>query len=189
MVLRGRGLAAILKSAKTPSATALLGMKRSGKWLLWKKGLPLEATLAKSGEGRIVYQSDNPAACACQPPDSSELKQQGLGWQKQQEELAVLLECAACVQEQQGSISRNGTGISEAVPRERAGRHHSADEGSLRTSESSRTRRSAAALCITAAVWRPRCRCSGARADGRRTSGGWVGGEAFFQRTACYYCR
>ncbi|MEK3834892.1 MULTISPECIES: L,D-transpeptidase family protein [unclassified Paenibacillus] len=86
----GGGLAAILKSAKTPSATALLGMKRSGKWLLWKKGLPLEATLAKSGEGRIVYQSYNPAACACQPPDSAELKQQGLGWQKQQEELAVL---------------------------------------------------------------------------------------------------
>lgn len=86
----GGGLAAILKSAKTPSATALLGMKRSGKWLLWSKGLPLEATLAKSGEGRIVYQSYNPAACACQPPDAAELKQQGLNWQKQQEELAVL---------------------------------------------------------------------------------------------------
>lgn len=86
----GGGLAAILKSAKTPSATALLSMKRSGKWLLWKKGLPLEATLAKSGEGRIVYQSYNQAACACQPPDPAELKQQGLNWQKQQEELAVL---------------------------------------------------------------------------------------------------
>ncbi|MFD1907917.1 L,D-transpeptidase [Paenibacillus rhizoplanae] len=136
----GGGLAAILKSAKTPSATALLGMKRSGKWLLWKKGLPLEATLAKSGEGRIVYQSYNPAACACQPPDSAELKQQGAELAEAAGGAGCALECAACVQEQQGSLSRSGTGISEAVPGERAGRHHPADEGSLRTSESSRTR-------------------------------------------------
>ncbi|WP_342671109.1 L,D-transpeptidase [Paenibacillus borealis] len=89
-VAGGQGLADILQNAQTPSATAMLSMERSGKWLLWKKKLPLAATLAKSEDGRVVYQSYNPAVCDCQPPDPAEIKKQAGQWQEKQEELAVL---------------------------------------------------------------------------------------------------
>lgn len=86
----GKALAGLLQSSQPTGSTAILRMERSGKWLIWKKKLPLEATLEKSEEGRIVYQSYNSAVCACQPPDSAELKKQAAEWQEDQEELAVL---------------------------------------------------------------------------------------------------
>ncbi|KWX71414.1 L,D-transpeptidase [Paenibacillus jilunlii] len=86
----GQALAAILKSQKAPSQTAVLAMKKSGRWLIWKKHLPLVATLEQSRKGKIVYQSYNPAVCACEPPEAGGLKKQAELWQEKQEELAAL---------------------------------------------------------------------------------------------------
>ncbi|NQX48054.1 L,D-transpeptidase family protein [Paenibacillus tritici] len=100
----GQGLASLLQQTKTPSVTALLSMRRSGQWLLWNKGLPLAATLAKTGEGRVVYQSYDPAACECQPPDAADIKQQAGKWQKRQEELAVLWSAMRAYKSSKGAL-------------------------------------------------------------------------------------
>ncbi|WNS46147.1 L,D-transpeptidase [Paenibacillus sp. MMS20-IR301] len=102
-----QGLAGILQSAQTPSATAMLGMKRSGKWLIWTKGLPLAATIEKSREGRVTYQSYNPAACDCQPPDAEGIKQQAASWQEQQEELAVLWSAVRTYKNSKGALPKS----------------------------------------------------------------------------------
>ncbi|WP_410511798.1 L,D-transpeptidase [Paenibacillus sp. BR2-3] len=86
----GNELTNLLKKSKGPSYTAVLSMQRSGKWLLWKEKLPLDYTLEKTGNGGAVYQSYDPAACACQPPDSGELTVKAAQWQVRQQELAVL---------------------------------------------------------------------------------------------------
>jgi len=86
----GNALVNLLQNARTPSVTAVLGLKRSGKWLLWQERLPLEYTLEKTGKGRTVYQSYNPAACDCQPPEPGELLAQAAQWQESQVEQAVL---------------------------------------------------------------------------------------------------
>ncbi|MNH96036.1 putative L,D-transpeptidase YkuD [compost metagenome] len=86
----GQALAAILKNRKAPSQTAVLAMKKSGRWLIWKKNLPLAATLEQSRKGKIVYQSYDPATCACEPPEAGGLQKQAEIWQEKQEELAAL---------------------------------------------------------------------------------------------------
>lgn len=103
----GQGLAGILQSAKIPSATAMLSMQRSGKWLLWKKKLPLAATIAKSEGGRVVYQSYNPAACACQPPDPAAIQKQAGRWQEKQEELAVLWSAMRAYKNSKGALPQS----------------------------------------------------------------------------------
>lgn len=89
-VSSGQSVARIVKNGAANSTTAILGMKRSGQWLLWKKGLPLAATAAKNAQGQTVYQSYDPASCSCQPPEAGELKKQGEAWQESEEQLAVL---------------------------------------------------------------------------------------------------
>ncbi|MCL6604318.1 MAG: L,D-transpeptidase [Paenibacillus sp.] len=86
----GKVLTNLLKNKKTPSLLAVLGLERSGKWLLWKQNMPLNYTLAKTGNGRTTYQSYNSEECSCQPPEPGELTAKAAQWQKQQEELAVL---------------------------------------------------------------------------------------------------
>lgn len=100
----GQGLAEILQKAQTPSATAMLSMERAGKWLVWKKKLPLAATLAKSEDGRVVYQSYNPVACDCQPPDPAAIKKQAELWQEKQEELAVLWSAMRAYKTSKGAL-------------------------------------------------------------------------------------
>ncbi|KWX86976.1 hypothetical protein AMQ83_15850 [Paenibacillus riograndensis] len=86
----GQALAATLKSREAPSKTAVRAMKKSGRWLIWKKNLPLAAVIEKSANGKVVYQSYDPAACACEPPEAGGLKKQAQIWQGKQEELAAL---------------------------------------------------------------------------------------------------
>ncbi|CQR54975.1 L,D-transpeptidase family protein [Paenibacillus riograndensis] len=86
----GQALAAALKNREAPSKTAMLAMKKSGRWLIWKKNLPLAAVIEKSANGKVVYQSYDPAACACEPPEAGGLKKQAQIWQGKQEELAAL---------------------------------------------------------------------------------------------------
>lgn len=163
-------------------------MKRSGKWLLWKKGLPLEATLAKSGEGRIVYQSYNPAACACQPPDSAELKQQGLGWQKQQEELAVLWSALRAYKSSKGAYPEAVQELVKPFPANVLG-----GITPLMKEAFAPLRRAARG---EAPLFSASPQPSGGQDAGipgqEQTGGGGPAegpGRSFFQRTACYYCR
>ena len=86
----GEALVNLLHDKNVPSSIAVLGLERSGKWLLWKQKLPLLYTLSKSGNGRAAYQSYDPVACSCQPPEHGELTAKAEKWQDQQEENAVL---------------------------------------------------------------------------------------------------
>jgi hypothetical protein len=79
-------------------------MERSGKWLVWKQKLPLAATVVSSGDGRVVYQSYNPAACDCQPPESEGIRQQAEQWQGKQEELAVLWSAMRAYKTSKGAL-------------------------------------------------------------------------------------
>jgi hypothetical protein len=112
----GQGLANILQNAQKPSVTAMLSMKNSGKWLLWNKNLPLAATLASGEEGRVVYQSYNPAACDCQPPDSAGLKKQAGGWQEKQEELAILWSAMRAYKNNKGALPKSLEELEEPFP-------------------------------------------------------------------------
>ncbi|WP_238649371.1 L,D-transpeptidase family protein [Paenibacillus piscarius] len=112
----GQGLAALLRGEKTPSATALLGMKRSGQWLLWKKGLPLAATVARQGNGRALYQSYDPAACECQPPDAAVIQKEAGRWQDRQEELAVLWSALRAFKSAKGSLPGSPADLVKPFP-------------------------------------------------------------------------
>ncbi|QWU18075.1 Lipoprotein-anchoring transpeptidase ErfK/SrfK [Paenibacillus sophorae] len=87
-----RGLAGLVGSGggKVPSLTAVLGMQRSGKWLLWKERLPVAYTVEREENGRTTIQSYDSASCACKPPDAGALADRGAKWQRRQEQLATL---------------------------------------------------------------------------------------------------
>lgn len=89
---------------KEPFQAAILGMEREGKWLLWKEKLPLNSTLQKNGNGRLVYQSYDSAACACEPPEQGELAVDAAKWQGDQEELATLWSAMRAYQNHKGKL-------------------------------------------------------------------------------------
>ncbi|ULO05691.1 L,D-transpeptidase [Paenibacillus sp. 19GGS1-52] len=99
----GKALATMIGS-KIPSVKAVLGMKRAGKWLLWKEKLPLTSTLETSEAGAIVYQSYDPVACACKPPEHAALTKQAAQWQAVQEQLATLWSAISAFQKNKGSL-------------------------------------------------------------------------------------
>ncbi|WP_340022656.1 L,D-transpeptidase [Paenibacillus sp. FSL K6-1096] len=115
-VAGGQGLAALLRGEKTPSATALLGMKRAGKWLLWNKRLPLAATVSRQGNGRAVYQSYDPAACECQPPDAADIQKEAGRWQDRQEELAVLWSALRAYKSAKGTLPGSPADLVKPFP-------------------------------------------------------------------------
>ncbi|MDQ0195895.1 L,D-transpeptidase [Paenibacillus wynnii] len=89
-VTSGKAFMNILQNKKTPARIAVLGLERSGKWLLWKEKLPLKFTVAKTGNGQAAYQDYDPVACSCQPPEHGELTAKAAQWQEQQVEKAAL---------------------------------------------------------------------------------------------------
>ncbi|KGE16493.1 hypothetical protein PWYN_17320 [Paenibacillus wynnii] len=89
-VASGKAFMNILQNKNTPSRIAVLGLERSGKWLLWKEKLPLKFTVAKTDDGQATYQTYDPAACSCQPPEHGELTAKAAQWQEQQVEKAAL---------------------------------------------------------------------------------------------------
>lgn len=99
----GKLLAKVLQS-KESKQVAVLGMERSGKWLLWKEKLPLKSALLKTEDGRIVYQSYDSIACACEPPAQGELTKMASAWQADQEELAVLSSAILAYQSAKGKL-------------------------------------------------------------------------------------
>ncbi|WP_310832653.1 L,D-transpeptidase [Paenibacillus pedocola] len=110
-----QAFAGIVQS-KSPVMTAILGMERSGKWLVWKKKLPLTATVVKNENGRTVYQSYDQARCECQPPDSGELQKQAAQWQEQQEQLAVLWSAMRAYKSSKGNLPQSLKELTGAFP-------------------------------------------------------------------------
>ncbi|RCX21704.1 L,D-transpeptidase-like protein [Fontibacillus phaseoli] len=71
--------------------TAVLGMKRSGKWAVWSDDMPVVFGVKQSPEtGAAAFQSYDAKACDCTPPDVSELQQGAGEWTARQESLALL---------------------------------------------------------------------------------------------------
>ncbi|WP_379153742.1 L,D-transpeptidase [Paenibacillus sp. sgz5001063] len=103
MASADQALAKILRSRKAPSETAILAMKKLGRWYVWKNHLPLVATIEKGKQGEVVYQSFDPVACACAPPEAAELKKQAEIWQGKQEELAALWSAIRSYKNSKGS--------------------------------------------------------------------------------------
>ncbi|WP_245237191.1 L,D-transpeptidase [Paenibacillus ihuae] len=110
-----QAFAGIVQS-KSPVMTAILGMERSGKWLVWKKKLPLTATVVKNENGRTVYQSYDQARCECQPPESGELQKQAARWQEQQEQLAVLWSAMRAYKSSKGNLPQSLKELTGAFP-------------------------------------------------------------------------
>ncbi|UQZ36086.1 L,D-transpeptidase [Paenibacillus sp. PK3_47] len=111
-----QGLASLLQKSPAPSATAILGMQRSGKWLVWNKKLPLTATLIKNGGGQTVYQSYDPRVCQCQPPEAEGLAGRAAQWQEDQEELAVLWSAMRTYKERKGSLPQSLEALAAPFP-------------------------------------------------------------------------
>ncbi|SET01562.1 L,D-transpeptidase [Paenibacillus sp. NFR01] len=105
-----------LRKAAQPYKTALLGMERSGKWLLWKQPLPVEATVSGDGDGKTVVQSYDAATCSCQPSDANELKKQGAKWQKSEEQLAALTSAMRAYKNAKGSLPKAIGDLTGAFP-------------------------------------------------------------------------
>ncbi|MEC0134585.1 MULTISPECIES: L,D-transpeptidase [Paenibacillus] len=97
-------LMATMLMREEPFQAAILGMEREGKWLLWKEKLPLNSTLQKNGNGRLVYQSYDSAACACEPPEQGEVAEDAAEWQGDQEELATLWSAMRAYQNHKGKL-------------------------------------------------------------------------------------
>ncbi|MBY9082465.1 L,D-transpeptidase [Paenibacillus sp. HN-1] len=90
-------------SADESTKTAVLGMQRDGKWLLWQGGLPVDYTLDRQQNGRSVIQSYNAAVCNCKPEDAGTLKKSGAEWQQRQEQLSSLWSAMAAYKASTGS--------------------------------------------------------------------------------------
>ncbi|MBW4083166.1 L,D-transpeptidase [Paenibacillus sp. S150] len=112
----GQAMARIMQSQAAAPATALLTMKRSGNWLVWKKNLPLAATIEKSKKGQLVYQSYDPAVCACEPPEAGELKKQAASWQDRQEELAALWSAMHSYKSSKGALPESLAELTRPFP-------------------------------------------------------------------------
>ncbi|MEF2965514.1 L,D-transpeptidase [Paenibacillus sp. M1] len=86
-------LGAVLDDGKAAAAleTAVLGMQRYGKWSVWSDDMPVVYAVTQSPDtGRATVQSYDAEACACEPPDASELQEGAPEWIARQESLAVL---------------------------------------------------------------------------------------------------
>ncbi|MNM04214.1 putative L,D-transpeptidase YkuD [compost metagenome] len=90
-------------TADASAKTAVLGMQRDGKWLLWQGGLPVDYTVDQQKNGRSVIQSYNAAVCGCKPDDAGTLKKSGAEWQQRQEQLASLWSALAAYKKAKGS--------------------------------------------------------------------------------------
>ncbi|MNB81743.1 putative L,D-transpeptidase YkuD [compost metagenome] len=110
------GAMAQLLQGGAPSVTAILEMERSGRWLLWKERLPLAATIVTNGNGRVVYQSYNQAACDCEPPEAAALQKQAGQWQDRQEQLAVLWSAMRAYKNSKGNLPQTADALTGAFP-------------------------------------------------------------------------
>lgn len=83
--------------------TTLLGMRQSGKWLLWSDRMPVVYSMTRDPKaGTATLQSYDTKACNCTPPDATKLQQGAGSWIKRQESLAVLSSAIQQFKEHEG---------------------------------------------------------------------------------------
>lgn len=111
----GPKLKALLQR-KGPFQAGVLGMKREGKWLLWQDKLPLQVTVQKNESGRMVFQSYDPVACVCEPPNQGDFVKKASTWQNEQEELATLWSALGAYQKAKGKLPNTLSDLTGKFP-------------------------------------------------------------------------
>ncbi len=105
-----RALGSLLEEGKESAAleTAVLGMKRSGKWALWSEDMPVVYGVTQSPDsGKLEVQSYDAQACDCEPPDVSRLQKKAAEWISRQESLAVLTSAMQQFKQMEGKWPEN----------------------------------------------------------------------------------
>ncbi|WP_310549869.1 L,D-transpeptidase [Paenibacillus glufosinatiresistens] len=117
-----------------PQTTAVLGMERAGRWLLWREKLPLSFSAEKDGRGKTTITAYDAAVCSCTPgrPDAG-LAAAAAQWQAREEERAVLASAVAAFRAAKGRLPAGAgelagdypgnwlTGLTPAMERELTG--------------------------------------------------------------------
>ncbi|MNZ72274.1 putative L,D-transpeptidase YkuD [compost metagenome] len=97
--------------------TVVLGMKKSGDWLIWQKDLPVVYGIDyRSDSGETTIQSFDAKACDCSPPDASDLQKAAGKWSVRQESLAVLASSMRHYKEQTGSWPSSMKDLAKPFP-------------------------------------------------------------------------
>lgn len=110
---------AVLESGRegAPLETAVLGMKRSGKWALWSEEMPVVYGIAQDfGIGTTTVQSYDGKACDCAPPDSSRFREAADRWIARQESLAVLSSAMQQYKLQKGQWPSSLSALTDTFP-------------------------------------------------------------------------
>ncbi|RUT27926.1 L,D-transpeptidase [Paenibacillus zeisoli] len=89
---RGAAIDELLSSSKPKARlTAVLGMEQKGRWLLWKRNMPVMFTVERdAASGRSAVQAFDAKSCDCKPPDAGPLQKKARQWTKEQEAYAVV---------------------------------------------------------------------------------------------------
>ncbi|WP_433940920.1 L,D-transpeptidase [Paenibacillus lautus] len=101
-----------------PNWSVALGMKRSGKWLLWSRDMERLYGLHRNDRGAIAIQPYEGAAedCDCEPADSSRLKRSAGQWADLQVETAVLQEAAKQYKARHGRLPKSLDELTQPFP-------------------------------------------------------------------------
>ncbi|WP_433943684.1 L,D-transpeptidase [Paenibacillus sp. SN-8-1] len=89
---RAAAVGELLGSTKPKARlTAVLGMEQKGRWLLWKRNMPVMFTVERdAASGRSAVQAFDAKSCDCKPPDAGPLRKKARQWTKEQEAYAVV---------------------------------------------------------------------------------------------------
>ncbi|MEN1985126.1 L,D-transpeptidase family protein [Paenibacillus hubeiensis] len=97
--------------------TAVLGMKASGDWMLWKRDMPVKYIVQTTGKGRLTAQSYDPKQCECEPPDvSNKIKQLAQAWTEKQESAAALSSAIASYHKKNGAWPKSLGNLTRPFP-------------------------------------------------------------------------
>lgn len=101
-----------------PNWSVALGMKPSGKWLLWSKDMERLYGLHRDAKGAIAIQPYEGAAleCDCEPADSSQLKRSAGQWADLQVETAVLQEAVSQYKARHGRLPKSLNELTHPYP-------------------------------------------------------------------------
>lgn len=114
-----KALGNVFEDGKAEEAleTAVLGMKRSGKWAIWSEDMPVVYGLTQSSaSGMLEVQSYDAKACDCEPPDVSRLQKDASAWIARQESLAVLASAIQQFKQSEGKWPENLKGLTGTFP-------------------------------------------------------------------------
>lgn len=114
-----KALGNVFENGKAEAAleTAVLGMKRSGKWAVWSHDMPVVYGLTQNpASGMVTVQSYDAKACDCEPPDVSRLQKDAKAWIERQESLAVLASAMQQFKQSEGEWPESLKGLTGTFP-------------------------------------------------------------------------